>query len=384
VEPDAEGTPFGRYRLIELLGRGGMGEVWRAYDTAIDRMVALKRLLPHFAQDKTFEQRFRREARAAARLDDPHVVPIYDVGEIDGQLYVTMRLIKGYDLQTAIEGGPLEPQRAVGIVAQVASALDAAHKSGLVHRDVKPSNIRLTDTDFTYLIDFGIARAAGETGITSTGATIGTWAYMAPERFRTGEIEASSDIYSLACVLYQCLTGETPFPSRTFEQIALAHIADTPPRPAAQRDAIPLAMDQVIATGLAKDPGDRYPSARELAEDAHRALAAVPSRTPYAGPTVLDPTQPAAAAAMTERQTPPSAPEPAWQQPTSSATRSRLRAATLIPLLLAVLLLGAAAFAITQLLRPNPQPSTAPPQWQLSGPRQRHPAHSRRIDRAIP
>jgi serine/threonine protein kinase, bacterial len=170
-----DGTPFGRYRLVELLGRGGMGEVWRAHDTVVDRTVAIKMLLPHFAQDKTFEQRFRREARSAARLDHPHVVPIYDVGEIDGRLYVAMRLINGRDLQTLLDRGPLEPDRAVEIIEQVASALQAAHQVDLVHRDVKPSNILITDDDFAYLIDFGIARAAGETGITSTGATIGTW-----------------------------------------------------------------------------------------------------------------------------------------------------------------------------------------------------------------
>src|SRR3569623_1485587 len=132
-----EGTPFGRYLLIVLLGRGGMGEVWRAHDTTIDRVVALKMLLPHYAMDPDFEQRFRREARAAARLDDPHVVPIYDVGEIAARLYVTMRLINGVDLQTLIDEGPLEPKRAVAIIDQIASALNNAHQVGLVHRDVK-------------------------------------------------------------------------------------------------------------------------------------------------------------------------------------------------------------------------------------------------------
>jgi len=188
-----EGTPFGRYRLIELLGRGGMGEVWRAYDTAIDRVVALKMLLPHYAQDPEFDKRFRREARAAARLDDPHVVPIHDVGEIDGRLYVTMRLINGVDLQTLLDAGPLETGRAVYVVEQIASALNCAHQAGLVHRDVKPSNILVSEEDFAYLIDFGIARGAGETKLTATGNVLGTWAYMAPERFSTGVSDARSD-----------------------------------------------------------------------------------------------------------------------------------------------------------------------------------------------
>ncbi len=232
-------TLFGRYRLIKLLGRGGMGEVWLAHDTGIDRDVALKMLLPHFAQDHEFEQRFRREARAAARLDDPHVVPIYDVGELDGRLYVTMRPVKGGDLQSVLKNGPLDPERAVKIVEQVASALNAAHKAGLVHRDVKPSNVLLTEDDFAYLIDFGIARAAGETGLTSTGATIGTWSYMAPERFKDGEIAPSSDVYALACVLYQCLTGELPFTAKTLEQVAVAHMVSPAPRPSLTHPGVP-------------------------------------------------------------------------------------------------------------------------------------------------
>jgi serine/threonine protein kinase len=155
-----EGTPFGRYRLIELLGRGGMGEVWRAHDTETDRIVAIKVLPAQWAEDETFQERFRREAHAAARLNEPHVVPIHGYGEIDGRLYVDMRLIEGQDLQTILADGPLPPARAVLIIEQVARALNAAHKVGLVHRDVKPSNILVDEFDFAYLIDFGIARVA--------------------------------------------------------------------------------------------------------------------------------------------------------------------------------------------------------------------------------
>ena len=268
-----EGTPFGRYRLVELLGRGGMGEVWRAYDNEIDRVVALKMLLPHISQDPDYEKRFRREARAAARLDDPHVVPIYDVGEIDGRLYVTMRLIDGTDLHTLLESGPLDTHRAVAIIEQIASALQRAHRTGLVHRDVKPSNILIDENDFAYLIDFGIARTAEETGVTATGAAIGTWAYMAPERFNTGEIHPSSDIYALACVLYECLTGQQPFPGNTLEQVASGHIFTAPPRPSEKSRTVPTALDQVIATGLAKQPADRYPTAIEMAAAARQVIA---------------------------------------------------------------------------------------------------------------
>src|SRR3984893_9050627 len=200
-----EGTPFGRYRLIELLGRGGMGEVWRAHDTGIARVVAIKVLPSHLADDENFAQRFRREAHAAARLNNPHVIPIHNSGEIDGRLYVDMRLIEGRDLQTVLADGPLEPARAVRIVEQVAKALHAAHKIGLVHRDVKPSNVLLDEDDFAYLIDFGIARGADQTRLTGTGSIIGSWAYMSPERLQAGPVDARCDIYALACVLYECL-----------------------------------------------------------------------------------------------------------------------------------------------------------------------------------
>jgi len=177
-----DGTPFGRYRLVELLGRGGMGEVWRAHDTVTDRVVAIKVLPASLSENADFQQRFRREAHAAARLDTPHVVPIHDYGEIDGRLFVSMRLIKGRDLEAVLADGPIDPARAVRIIDQVATALHAAHKVGLIHRDIKPSNILLDDDDFAYLIDFGIARAADETRMTKSGHMIGTFQYIAPER----------------------------------------------------------------------------------------------------------------------------------------------------------------------------------------------------------
>jgi serine/threonine protein kinase len=190
-------VPFGRYQLVQLLGRGGMGEVWRAYDSATNRVVALKVLLPHLTRDPEFERRFRREAYAAAALSEPHVVPIHNFGEIDGRLYVDMRLIEGRDLHSILADGPLDPPRAVMIIEQIAAALKAAHKVGLVHRDVKPSNILIGDDDFAYLIDFGIARVADETALTASGSVLGTWAYMAPERFST-DADWRSDIYALA------------------------------------------------------------------------------------------------------------------------------------------------------------------------------------------
>ena len=236
------------------------------------------------------------------------MVPIHEFGEIEGRLYVTMRLIKGRDLQDLLEGGPLPPERAVKIIEQIASALHAAHRIGLVHRDVKPSNILVAEDDFAYLIDFGIARAAGETGLTSTGATIGTWAYMAPERFQTGAADARADIYSLACVLYQSLTGQLPFPGVSLEQLAVAHMMQPPPLPSREQTTVPAAMDQVISTGMAKDPEQRYQTAVELATAARDALTATSSRNPRAASTMLDPTQPS----LPDDQVPPP-PQPAPQ-----------------------------------------------------------------------
>ena len=267
-----EGTPFGRYRLIELLGRGGMGEVWRAHDTATNRTVAIKLLPPQLAQDHTFVQRFRREAEAAAQLNSPHIIPIHDYGEIDGRLFVNMRLIEGRDLHQILADGPLEPARAVRIIEQIAKALHTAHKIGLVHRDVKPSNILLDEDDFAYLIDFGIARGADETRLTGTGSIIGSWHYMSPERMRAGEVDARSDVYALACVLYECLTAATPFPGDSAEQQITAHLMAPPPRPSISHPAVPTTLDTVIAIGMAKDPDQRYTTTVELATAAHHAI----------------------------------------------------------------------------------------------------------------
>ncbi|AHC25045.1 serine/threonine-protein kinase [Mycolicibacterium neoaurum] len=269
-----EGTPFGRYRLATMLGRGGMGEVWRAFDTAMNRWVALKVLPPSLADDNTYQRRFRREAQVAAGLDEPHIVPIHDFGEIDGRLYVTMRLIEGRTIQELLEGGPLPPHRAVGIAEQIAAALHAAHTVGLVHRDVKPSNILVTPADFAYLIDFGIARASDGTKLTSTGSTIGTVAYMAPERLSTDSSDARADIYALTCVLHECLTGRQPFPGDSVERQITGHLTLPPPRPSMMQPGVPVLMDQVIATGMAKNPEHRYATTGDLAAAARAAIAA--------------------------------------------------------------------------------------------------------------
>jgi serine/threonine protein kinase len=267
-----EGTPFGRYRLLDLLGRGGMGEVWRAHDSTTDRIVALKVLPAQYSDDPMFRQRFRREAHAAARLNSPHVIPIHDYGEIDGRLFVTMRLVEGRDLQAVLTDGPLQPGRAVRIIEQVAKALHAAHKVGLVHRDVKPSNVLLDDDDFAYLIDFGIARATDDTRLTGTGNAIGTFQYMAPERMDGSPDDARADIYALACVLYECLTGEPPFAGANMASLVAAHLNTPPPRPSNTDRGVPTAFDTVVATGMAKSPAQRYRTTVELANAARGAI----------------------------------------------------------------------------------------------------------------
>jgi serine/threonine protein kinase len=278
-----EGTPFGRYRLVEVLGRGGMGDVWRAHDTVTERVVALKLLKAELHDDQEYQERFRRECRAAARLDEPHVVPIHDFGEIDRRLFVTMRLIEGHDLQHVLRDGPVPPVRAVWIVEQVASALQAAHNIGLIHRDVKPSNILIAEDDFAYLIDFGIARDMNEASLTTQGV-IGTWAYMSPERF-SGVTDARADVYALACVLYQALTTRTPFRNHSLAQIIADHINAPPPRPSALRPDLPTQFDSVVATGMAKDPADRYPSVKHLARAARAVLTTpAPPRPPKPEP----------------------------------------------------------------------------------------------------
>jgi serine/threonine protein kinase len=284
------GTMFGPYELKSLLGVGGMGEVYRAYDTAKDRTVAIKLLRAELSADAGFQERFRRESRIAARLQEPHVIPVHDFGEINGVLYIDMRLVDGDNIQAVLRrNGPLDPARAASIVGQVAAALDAAHASGLVHRDVKPENVLLTANDFAYLVDFGIAHLGGESGLTSAGAAIGSCAYMAPERFTGGRVGPAADIYSLACLLYECLTGAAPFPTGELSQLMGAHIMSPPPRPSATGPRVSPAFDAVVTRGMAKQPEARFSSAGDLARAASVAAAAAQVPTtinPALGQTV--------------------------------------------------------------------------------------------------
>ncbi|RKT88437.1 serine/threonine protein kinase [Saccharopolyspora antimicrobica] len=268
---------FGPYRVEGLIARGGMGEILRAYDTRHDRVVALKLLAANLAADEEFRDRFKQEAHAAGRLREPHVIPIHAYGEIDGRLYLDMRLVEGSDVGSLLAAnGPMRPADAVIVLEQIAQALDAAHAEGLVHRDVKPSNILVGENGFAYLVDFGIAASLrASASLTSTGYTVGTLAYMAPERFDDGPVDHRADVYSLACVLYQCLTGGKPFEGETAASLINAHLNHQPPLPTAARDDIPGEFDHIVARGMAKNPADRYASAGELARAARQALTSV-------------------------------------------------------------------------------------------------------------
>ncbi|MGY4103210.1 serine/threonine-protein kinase [Nocardia sp. R16R-3T] len=272
-QPLTVGSIFGHYRLDRLIGRGGMGEVYEAYDMRKRRSVAIKVLLERLALDEGYRERFQREADAAARLREPHVIPIHDYGEIDGHLYIDMRLVDGASLPSVLRNnGPMAPPQAVAVIRQIASALDAAHAEGLVHRDVKPDNILLTPEGFAYLVDFGIAHSDADQGLTTHGAVIGSFSYMAPERFRAEHTTPAVDVYSLACVLYVCLTGARPYRGTTDAEIISAHLFEPVPRPSTLRPNVTTALDAVIQHGMAKNVRERYQTAGDLAHAAEAAL----------------------------------------------------------------------------------------------------------------
>jgi len=361
--PDlTRGATFAGHRIEGVAGRGGMGTVYRATHLALDHVVALKVISSDLAADDGFRERFRSESRIAVSLRHPNVVPIHHAGEEDGLLFVTMDLIDGPDLRgMLIARGPLPPQRAVAIVAQVAAALDVAHSRGLVHRDIKPGNILVeTDRDdHAYLTDFGLAKrfdqASGAGALTRTGAFVGTLDYVAPEQIRGARVDARTDVYALGCVTYEAISGRAPFADRE-ENVAkiYAHLQDEPPWLPGDT-GVDGALDEVIARALAKEPGDRYPSAGDFARAAaaaieghevlrsaehsvatgkaapetgepdgpaidstvesaappERAIAAVPAGQP------TEPTEPTAA--PTEPATPPTEPAAAPTEPTAPA-----------------------------------------------------------------
>jgi predicted ATPase len=285
LSPDPQiGSELLGYRVEAVLGRGGMGVVYRAHDLRLDRKVALKLLASDLADDERFRERFLRESKLAASLDHPHIVPIYAAGEIGGQLYIAMRYVEGSDIKALLtKEGTLAPARTLALLDQVADALDAAHERGLIHRDVKPSNVLVASRagrEHCYLADFGLTKSVQERShLTVSSQLVGTIDYVAPERIKGEAIDRRADVYALGCLLYECLVGEPPFRGASEAATLYAHLEEAPPKLTDRRPDLSLALDPIIAKALAKQPGQRYQTCSELVGAAREGLEPVPSRT---------------------------------------------------------------------------------------------------------
>ncbi|MFJ8596267.1 serine/threonine-protein kinase [Streptomyces sp. NPDC093598] len=309
------GQQIAGYRIEQEIGRGGMAVVYRARDLRLERTVALKLLAPELARNDTFRRRFTHESRAAAAIDHPHIVPVFEAGETDGVLYIAMRYVAGSDLRHLLDReGPMPPVTAVRVAAQVASALDAAHDHGLVHRDVKPGNIlvsRGTDSDHpehVYLTDFGLTKKSlSLTGFTTVGQFVGTLDYVAPEQISGKPVDARCDVYGFACVVFETLAGHPPFLRDDDMALLWAHQYDEPPPLTEDRPDLDPRVDPVFAQALAKSPDDRYPSCLAFVA-ALRAATTGGGTGATRSPTRVDRQLPAAGQ---ERPKPP----PRWAEP---------------------------------------------------------------------
>jgi predicted Ser/Thr protein kinase len=284
LAPDLRvGTEFGGYRIDAVVGRGGMGVVYRAEQVALARTVALKLLVPEFSKGEGFRERFVREARTAAAIHHPNVVAVYDAGEVDGLLYIAMQFVEGSDLAAVLaREGALAPARALAILGDVAAALDAAHASGVVHRDVKPGNV-LLGADRAYLADFGLTRAkSNATVLTQQGTFVGTLDYVAPEQIEGTAIDARADVYSFGCVLYQCLVGNVPYEKESQASLLFAHLQEAPPP--LESVGLPPALDAVVAKTMAKRPDERFATCSEAVAAACAAMGEQPLEAPAATP----------------------------------------------------------------------------------------------------
>jgi YVTN family beta-propeller protein len=278
--PDTVANPeVAGYRVERLVGRGGMGEVYRAHDVRLDRPVALKVLAQRFAQDERFRARITRESRLAAAIDHPNVVPVYEAGDADGHIYIAMRFVEGTDLRSLRRReGTLTAERAIAIVTQVAAALDAAHEHGLVHRDVKPSNCLIDGRGNCYLADFGLAQSPVELADPADGRPLGTVDYVAPEQIRGEDVDGRADVYALGCVLHECLTGQPPFQRGSVAATLFAHLEEGPPPASERKPSLPPAIDAVLARAMASEPADRYSTCGEFVREAQEALGVTPQR----------------------------------------------------------------------------------------------------------
>lgn len=319
---DLTGRRLGHYRIDGVLGKGGMSVMYRATDIRLGRKVALKIIAEHLTEDPEFRERFVDEARNTSAIDHANVVPLYDFGEVDGLLYIAMRLVDGSDLASLIKDGPLVPERALALLAQVAEALDNLHERGLVHLDVKPANVLVTSresaAEHVYVADFGLTRRGATGHRTRGGDFLGSPTYAAPEHLRGEPVDARTDAYSLACVLFACLSGRPPFQGSVPEVIQ-GHLNREPPSLTEHARNLPGAIDEVIRRGMAKSPTQRYATCRELIAAARQALTQPVRRPPAVpvGPRNAGPTQPY------QRQ--PSTPRAYQRPPVSTADPVRLR-----------------------------------------------------------
>src|SRR3954470_19370607 len=270
------GMVIAGYRIEERVGRGGMGVVYRAEHLNLQRRAAIKIIAPDLAESEGFRERFTREARIAAALQHPNIVTVYDAGELDGLLYLAMQYIQGSDLSAVLRTEHrLRPYRAIDVIRQVASALDAAHAMGLIHRDVKPANV-LIEGRTAFLTDFGLTkRLDGEhTELTRVGDVVGTIHYVAPEQIEGAQVSARSDVYSLGCLLFHCLTGQVPFARDTDVAVIYAHLSEDPPKLSALRPELPEGLDAVMAKALDKSPERRFPACGDLINAARAVIDA--------------------------------------------------------------------------------------------------------------
>ena len=278
------GSRLGQYEIIEEIGKGGMATVYRAYQPTVGRFVAVKVIHRAIAADSVASERFQREARLVARLEHPHLLPIYDFDGEHDPPYIVMRLLEGGTLKDALENGPIPPADAAHMLRQVGSALDYAHRQGVIHRDIKPSNVMIDTEGNAFLTDFGIARSSevGE-GLTQSGFAVGTPSYMSPEQgMGLPTVSSRSDIYSLGVLLYQLLTGELPFTGDTPLAVIMQHIQTPPPDASARNRALPGDVDQLLRRAMAKEPDERYQTAAELALDFTRVMAVGADAPPLA------------------------------------------------------------------------------------------------------
>src|SRR5215216_6786251 len=272
----APGAVLGGCRIEAVVGRGGMGVVYRARQLDLDRDVAVKVIAPELLDDLQAQRRFLREARAAGAVEHPNVVPVHGVGVAEGRAYLVMRYVAGSDLRTVVRAeGPLEPQRAAGIAMRLGDALDAIHRAGYVHRDVKPQNVMVDAAGHVYLSDFGLAKQTlASSGQTRSEQWVGTLDYVAPEQIRGERVDARADVYALGGVLYFMLTGRVPFERDGDHAKLWAHLVDPPPLPSDAQPELPAGFDAVVQRALAKDPARRYPSAGDLGRAARAAAEA--------------------------------------------------------------------------------------------------------------